>query len=128
MSAANAVDISVLLGLVDWDLWIRTGLLGGAACSALCSFIICVNIIREVAREKKQEKRQKGQCPRKPNYLIRLFFHSTRRDGLLIRDNGYEFTGRNNVKSRIPFVVLSLHFVKNLLLSGIHRIRRGPGA
>ena len=60
MSAANAVDISVLLGLVDWDLWIRTGLLGGAACSALCSFIICVNIIREVAREKKQEKRQIG--------------------------------------------------------------------
>lgn len=56
MSAAKFIESIDCLGLVDCDLWIRVGLLSGAAICALCSFIICVKIICEVSREKKEQE------------------------------------------------------------------------
>lgn len=124
MSGTKFIESLDWLGLVDWDLWIRVGLLGGAAMCALCSFIACVNIIREVSREKKEQKCQETQRPRKPNYLISLFFHSIRRNRLLVRDDGDKLTSGCEMNGNKPFIILALHFLKDrlfLLFRVIHR-------
>ena len=59
MIEANEVVSLVWLG--HYDLWIRIGLLGGAAICAIFNLAICIHIIREVSREKKEEKCQSCQ-------------------------------------------------------------------
>ena len=62
-----AVVSSALLGIVNWDLVIRSSLLGGALISEIVVLVIAIRIIAQIRREQKQGERKNDNSPSQSN-------------------------------------------------------------
>jgi len=61
VAGAPAVGCSALLGIVDWDIIIRSSLLGGAIIAEICAVVVGIGVIAQERREKNQRNGQKNK-------------------------------------------------------------------
>jgi len=129
---ALAVGSSAVLGIVDWDIIIRSSLLGGMFVCECLVLAVLIHVIRQIHREKKEDECQSNQSPSETNQLVSLPFNFQGRLFLLLRYNNQQLRhkwhlARRSNGGRIYIAAYHLpQTLYNLMRFRIHKKRTMP--